>query len=82
MNCSSAYARTLAPKHANAHVHACAYTHTQVKIGNNCSVGKKSTVMHSTELEDGVTVGDLTLIMKGEVCHKNGQYDGLPSQAS
>jgi non-ribosomal peptide synthetase-like protein len=53
----------------------------KVKIGNNCSVGKLSTVMHSTELEDGVAVGDLTLIMKGEVCHKNGQYDGLPSQA-
>jgi len=50
-----------------------------IKIGNNCSVGAMSIILKG-QLEDGVSVGDLSLVMKDEVCLAGMNYSGMPAQ--
>jgi non-ribosomal peptide synthetase-like protein len=57
------------------------YQLDEVKIGHNCTIGINSTVMRSSELENGVTVGDLSLVMKGDRLEAGLAYVGLPAQA-
>ncbi|HWR41228.1 MAG TPA: Pls/PosA family non-ribosomal peptide synthetase [Patescibacteria group bacterium] len=52
----------------------------RVRIGDRCTVGSAATILYDTELEDDVTVGDLTLIMKGEMLPAGSSWQGLPGQ--
>ena len=52
----------------------------KIKIGDRCSVGAAATILYDTELEDDVTIADMTLIMKGEMLPAGSSWQGLPGQ--
>jgi carbonic anhydrase/acetyltransferase-like protein (isoleucine patch superfamily) len=53
-----------------------------VKIGARCAVGTMSTVLYDTELKDGSSLGDLSLLMKGETLPAGTRWHGIPSRSA
>jgi non-ribosomal peptide synthetase-like protein len=53
---------------------------SQIKIGDRCSVGAMSLVLYDTRMEDGSTLGDLSLLMKGEVLPAGSRWQGIPAR--
>jgi non-ribosomal peptide synthetase-like protein len=51
-----------------------------IKIGDRCSVGGMSLVLYATRMENGSTLGDLSLLMKGEVLPPGSRWQGIPAR--
>lgn len=52
----------------------------RIRIGDKCTVGASATVLYDVELEEGVGVSDLSLIMKGETMPAYTEWQGIPGQ--
>lgn len=52
-----------------------------VEIGPRCNVGAGSLVLYDTRMEDGSSLGDLSLLMKGEVLPPDSHWEGIPARA-
>ncbi|HWX20434.1 MAG TPA: Pls/PosA family non-ribosomal peptide synthetase [Candidatus Binatia bacterium] len=52
-----------------------------VTIGPRCHVGAGSLVLYDTRMEDGAALGDLSLLMKGEVLPPGTRWVGIPARA-
>jgi non-ribosomal peptide synthetase-like protein len=50
----------------------------RVRLGRRSTVGAMSTVLYDTELGDGATLGDLSLMMKGESLPEETRWLGIP----
>ncbi len=50
-----------------------------IHIGAHCSVGAGSVVLYDTLMQDGATLGDLSLLMKGESLPAHTQWHGTPA---
>jgi non-ribosomal peptide synthetase-like protein len=51
-----------------------------VEVGNGCHLGAMSLVLYDTQLSDGSSVGDLSLVMKGETLPPNTSWTGIPGR--
>lgn len=54
----------------------------RVRIGSKCVLGASSVVLLDAELADGASVGDLSLIMKGESLPAGSRWHGAPARRS
>ena len=52
-----------------------------VEIGAGCGVGAGSLVLYDTRMEPGASLGDLSLLMKGEVLPEGTAWQGIPARA-
>ncbi|MGD9212019.1 MAG: hypothetical protein PVI90_14650, partial [Desulfobacteraceae bacterium] len=50
-----------------------------LKIGNECSVGNMSVVLYDTEMQQGASIGPLSLLMKGETLPPFTRWLGIPT---
>ncbi len=50
----------------------------KVAIGKRVTVGSRSIILYNTNIGDDVTIGGLSLIMKGEMLEKNTDWIGSP----
>lgn len=53
----------------------------RVNIGSQVSVASRSTILYDTEIGDGVYIGPLTLILKGEFLPANTRWAGSPAHS-
>ncbi len=51
-----------------------------VEVGAGCNVGSLSLVLYGARMEPGSTLGDLSLLMKGEVLPAHSRWEGIPAQ--
>ena len=51
-----------------------------IDIGARCNVGALSLVLYDTKMEDGAALGDLSLLMKGEVLPAGTRWEGVPAR--
>jgi non-ribosomal peptide synthetase-like protein len=51
-----------------------------IDIGARCSVGAGSLVLYDTRLEEGAALGDLSLLMKGEMLPAWTSWEGIPAR--
>lgn len=51
-----------------------------ILIGDRCSLGSMSLVLYDSEIGSGVNVGDLSLVMKGELLPASTSWTGIPSR--
>jgi non-ribosomal peptide synthetase-like protein len=51
-----------------------------LKIGDGCSVGNMSVVLYDTEMQEGSSIGSLSLLMKGETVAPNTRWLGIPTR--
>jgi non-ribosomal peptide synthetase-like protein len=75
--------------HAVINAGACLQTHLyedrlmkvgRIWVGNDVTIGSGSTVLYDTKIGDGVIIGPLTLVMKGEELPANSDWVGSPAQ--
>ena len=52
----------------------------RVRIGRRCSVGSMSTVLYDTSMGDGSSLGELSLLMKGESLPDGTRWHGIPAK--
>ena len=52
---------------------------SNIHIGANCSVGSGSVVLYDTVMQEGSTLGDLSLLMKGESLPAGTHWHGTPA---
>ena len=52
-----------------------------VEVGKRCKVGAGSLVLYDTRMEDGSELGDLSLLMKGEILPGDTKWEGIPARA-
>ena len=52
-----------------------------VRVGPACNVGAQSLVLYDTQMEAGSTLGDLSLLMKGETLPAGTRWQGIPATA-
>jgi non-ribosomal peptide synthetase-like protein len=52
---------------------------SRVKISDEASVGNMSVVLYDSEIERGVVVGPLSLLMKGETLRQRTHWQGIPT---
>jgi non-ribosomal peptide synthetase-like protein len=50
-----------------------------IKIGNECSVGNMTVIIYDTKMEQGSSVGPLSLLMKGETLPPFTKWIGIPT---
>ncbi|KAK9765645.1 hypothetical protein K7432_005843 [Basidiobolus ranarum] len=50
----------------------------KLKIGNRCNVQSASVILYGANLEDSVSIGRLSLVMKGESLPSNSSWAGIP----
>jgi non-ribosomal peptide synthetase-like protein len=53
---------------------------SHLKIGDECSVGNMAVVLYDTEMENGSSIGPLSLLMKGERLPASSRWQGIPIQ--
>ena len=53
---------------------------SRIRIGRRCGVGAGSLVLYDTQMEDGASLGDLSLLMKNEVLPARTQWEGIPAR--
>jgi carbonic anhydrase/acetyltransferase-like protein (isoleucine patch superfamily) len=53
-----------------------------IDIGDGVTIGTRGVVLYDTDLEDGVRMAPLSLVMKGETLRANTVWHGLPAQAA
>ncbi len=51
-----------------------------IKVGDGCSLGAMSLVLYDSELGSDASVGDLSLVMKGETLPANTSWTGIPGR--
>jgi non-ribosomal peptide synthetase-like protein len=51
-----------------------------VEVGRGCTVGTDSVVLYDTRMDDGSALGDLSLLMKGEILPAGTRWEGSPAQ--
>jgi non-ribosomal peptide synthetase-like protein len=51
-----------------------------VEIGPRSNVGAASLVLYDTRMEEGSALGDLSLLMKGEVLPAGSRWEGIPAR--
>jgi amino acid adenylation domain-containing protein len=51
-----------------------------VCVGPRCHVGAGSLVLYDTRMEPGASLGDLSLLMKGEVLPPGTRWEGIPAR--
>ena len=51
-----------------------------VQIDRNCHLGAMSLVLYDTHIKEGASIGDLSLVMKGETIPANTSWIGIPIQ--
>lgn len=51
-----------------------------VELGHGCSVGTDAVVLYGTRMEDGSSLGDLSLLMKGEILPAGSRWQGSPAR--
>jgi non-ribosomal peptide synthetase-like protein len=51
-----------------------------IEIGPRCVVGAGSLVLYDTRMEEGASLGDLSLLMKGEVLPAGTAWQGIPAR--
>ena len=75
--------------HVSLNAGACLQTHLfevrlmkvgRIHVGNDVTIGAGSTVLYDTHLGDGVVIGPLTLVMKGEELPAESSWVGSPAQ--
>ena len=55
---------------------------SHIEVGRGCKVGAGSLVLYDTQMEEGAALGDLSLLMKGEVLPAWTGWEGIPARAS
>ena len=53
-----------------------------IEVGKGCSVGAGTLVLYDTRMEDGARLGNLSLLLKGEVLPGGTRWEGIPARAS
>jgi non-ribosomal peptide synthetase-like protein len=51
-----------------------------IRIGARAKVGAGSLVLYGTRMEEGAALGDLSLLMKGEVLPARTEWEGIPAR--
>ena len=51
-----------------------------VQVDNNCNLGAMSLVLYDSHIREGASVGDLSLVMKGESLPANTSWTGIPGR--
>ena len=51
-----------------------------VHVEQNCHLGAMSLVLYDTQIREGASVGDLSLVMKGESLPSNTSWTGIPGR--
>jgi non-ribosomal peptide synthetase-like protein len=51
-----------------------------VEVGDGCHLGAMSLILYDTQLDEGVSVGDLSLVMKGETLPAHSSWTGIPGR--
>jgi non-ribosomal peptide synthetase-like protein len=51
-----------------------------IEVGARCTVGTASVVLYDTTMTDGATLGDLSLLMKGESLPGETRWEGSPAR--
>ena len=51
-----------------------------IDIGPHCKVGAGSLVLYDTQIQQGATLGDLSLLMKGETLPAGTSWEGIPAR--
>jgi acetyltransferase-like isoleucine patch superfamily enzyme len=51
-----------------------------IHIAPRCKVGAGSLVLYDTRMEAGAALGDLSLLMKGEVLPARTSWEGIPAR--
>jgi hypothetical protein len=54
---------------------------SSIDIEPHCNVGAGSLVLYDTRMETGSALGDLSLLMKGEVLPAGTNWEGIPARA-
>jgi non-ribosomal peptide synthetase-like protein len=55
---------------------------SKVEIGARCTLGGGSIVLYDARMEEGSTLGDLSLVMKGETLPADTRWEGSPARPS
>ena len=53
---------------------------SRIEIGPRCKVGAGSLVLYDTRMEQGASLGDLSLLMKNEVLPAHTRWEGIPAR--
>ncbi len=53
---------------------------SHVRIGPGSMIGQRSVLLYDSEMETGAQLGNLSLLMKGEVLAKGSKWEGSPAQ--
>lgn len=51
-----------------------------IKIEDGCTVGDRSTLLYNTVMQNHSTLGDFSLLMKGETLYKLTEWEGIPAE--
>ena len=51
-----------------------------VRVGPDCTIGERSVVLYDSEMKAGASLGNLSLLMKGEVLAEGSEWEGSPAQ--
>ena len=52
----------------------------EVRVESGCHLGAMSLVLYDTQIRKGASVGDLSLVMKGELLPENTAWTGIPGR--
>jgi non-ribosomal peptide synthetase-like protein len=55
---------------------------SNITINNGCNIGVGSIVLYNTLMEENSSLGNLSLLMKGECLPSNTQWAGIPAQTA
>jgi acetyltransferase-like isoleucine patch superfamily enzyme len=55
---------------------------SRIQLGRQCRVGAGSLVLYDTQIEQGATLGDLSLLMKNESLPGETRWEGIPARLS
>lgn len=53
---------------------------SHVRVGKRCTVGGESLVLYDTHMEEGSSLNDLSLLMKGEMLPPDSRWEGVPAR--
>jgi non-ribosomal peptide synthetase-like protein len=51
-----------------------------IDIAAQCTVGSAALVLYDTQMEEGASLGDLSLLMKGETLPARTRWEGIPAR--
>ena len=51
-----------------------------IEIAPHCKVGSGTLVLYDTKMETGASLGELSLLMKGETLPANTRWTGIPAR--